>query len=421
MNTLRRLPGAVTFVLRGAVTSVIGNLSLAVLALALALSLWLYVTDKENPEESRTFSSPIAVEFVNVPNDLAVSSTSAASVRIRIEGPRNELDDLRVDDFNATVDLGGLQRGTQSVLVDVSSTDASVNVIAITPPRIDVTLEAARTKEVPVRVALVGSPQSGFAAVEERVEPATVTVRGPESLVELVDAVLAEINLTGSRVDITDERVPLEPRDERGGQISRVVVNPATAAVSVEIEQREFSQQFTVTAQIAGQPADGYNITAIEVDPRIVTIAAPLDVLESLDAVGGIPTEEISLADARDDVIRTVALVLPDEARVDGSDTVHVTVRIDPAQGELTFQVAPQVRNVASNLALTIAEPVRVTLSGEVPVLQGISPASIVISVNAEGLGPGLYALPLEITTPVGATVVRVEPAQLGIALTERP
>jgi hypothetical protein len=89
----------IAFVLVGAVRAIGGNLSLAVLSVALAVSLWLFVTDQENPTEAETFNSAIPVGFVNVPTDLAVSNTSASTVRIRIEGPKNELDDLTADDF----------------------------------------------------------------------------------------------------------------------------------------------------------------------------------------------------------------------------------------------------------------------------------------------------------------------------------
>ncbi len=420
MTWLRRLPGALMFVFRGAVTSIAGNLSLAALALALSLSLWLYVTDAENPQEVRTFNSAIPIRFVNVPNDLAVANASEATVRIRIEASSSDLDGLEQDDFEATVDLGGLARGTQNVAVEVSPASGGVDIADVTPARIDVSLEDARSKEVPVRVTLIGSPQTGFDAAATDAEPSTATVTGAESLVQLVDHVVAEVNLTALNVDITDERVQLEPRDARGGQISRVTVNPETARVAVEIEQRDFSLEFAVTPSISGEPAPGFNVESISIDPRVVVVTGPLEVLQSIDAVRGVATSEISIADARDDVTRTVEVVVPNGARLQGTGTVRVNVTVSPAQGQFSFRVVPQVRNVADSLAVTQAEPVTVTLAGDVPTLQGVSAESITVVGDAAGLAAGFHALPLQITPPAGVTVVRVDPAELGIALTER-
>ena len=72
MSWIQRLPGALWFFARGAVMSVIGNLSLAVLSVALAASLWVFVTDRENPTEVQTFNGSITVKFVNVPKENSI-------------------------------------------------------------------------------------------------------------------------------------------------------------------------------------------------------------------------------------------------------------------------------------------------------------------------------------------------------------
>lgn len=420
MNFLLRLPAALLFFVRGGAISVAGNLSLAVISVGLATSLWLYVTDKENPTQVQAFNSSIPVKFVNVPNDLAVANASEASVRIRIEAPTNELGQLRADDFNATVNLGGMQKGQASIAIDVTPPNSRINVVDVSPSRIDVTLESVRSKEVPIEVALVGSPQQGFASVGKTSDPQTAIVSGPESLVALVDRVAAEVNLTGLRVDVADDRASLKPRDARGGEISGVKVAPDTASVSVNLEQREFSLEFVVNPLVTGQPASGYNIVGVTSDPRLITLTGPLDVLQSIDAVRGIATEEIAIADARSDVVRQVQVTLPQGVRAQGSSAVRVTVGVRPAQGELTFRIAPQIRNVGAGLVVSSTDPVSVTLSGDVPTLQAVTPETITVIGDAAGLPAGLHAIPLQLTPPAGTTLVRAEPATLGVALVPR-
>ena len=127
------------------------------------------------------------------------------------------------------------------------------------------------------------------------------------------------------------------------------------------------------------------------------------------------------IGDARATVTRTVEIALPTGLGVIGSNTVLVTVAISPAPGEITFLVVPQVRNVADGLVVTQAAPVFVTLSGDAPTLQALTPESIVVVADAQGLGEGLFTLPMTVTAPPGTSVVRVEPGELGIALTARP
>ena len=425
MNWIERLPGALLFFARGAVTSLFRNISLALLSVALAVTLWVFVTDRENPTEVQTFNGSIAVKFVNAPNGLDVANASETTVRLRIEAPKNELSKLRPGDFEATVNLGGFPSGQVTVPVDATSTNSRVHVIEVVPPRIDVTLESVRTKDVPVKVSLVGSPQQGFTASGETAQPSTATVSGPESLVALVDSVAAAVFLTGVHADVNEDRIDLKPRDARGGEISRVKVSPGVARVSVNIVQREFTRTFVVSPTIAGQPAAGYNVTGVNADPGIVSVTGTLDVLQSIDSVRGIATEEISIADARGDVVRTANLVLPAGTRRQGpagtaATALRVTVSIRPAKGEQTFRVVPQIRNVTAGLAVTQAEAVTVTLAGDVPTLQAITPQLIAVVVDAQGLEAGLHSLPMQITPPGGTTVVRSEPGELGIALIQR-
>ncbi len=425
MSWIQRLPGALWFFARGAFTSVFGNLSLAVLSVALGASLWVFVTDRENPTEVQTFNGSIALKFVNVPNGLDVANASETTVRLRIEAPKNEISKLRPADFEASVNLGGFPSGQVTVPVDATSSNSRVHVLDVVPPRIDVTLESLRSKEVPVKVALIGEPQQGFAAVGQTPDPATATVSGPESLVALVDSVAAEVILTGVRADVSEDRVELKPRDARGGEISRVKVNPQLARVNVSIVQREFTRAFVVSPTVTGQPAAGYNVTGVSVDPGIVSVTGALDVLQSIDAVRGISTDEISIADARGDVVRTANLVLPAGARQQGAAgsapvPVRVTISVNPARGEQSFRVVPQVRNVAAGLVVTQPDAVTVTLAGDVPTLQAVTPESIAVIADAQGLAAGLHSIPMQITPPGGTTMVRSDPAELGIALVLR-
>ena len=418
MSTWRNLARGAWVLGRSAVLAVAQNLGLAALALLLAIALWLFVTDRENPTEARTFNSAIPIELVNVPSELAVSNVSETSVRIRIEGSQNELDGLDSEDFRATADLGGLAAGVQSVVVEVEPPNGRVNVVDVTPARIEVTLEPNRTKDVPVRVAMFGSPQAGFAAIGEQAEPESATVSGPESLVGLVESAVAVVNITGARTDIVDQQVPLEARDARDGGISRVTINPVSAEVTIDIEQQEFTLQVAVTANITGEPAAGYSVASISIDPRFATVRGPLDALQSLTSLS---TDEVSIADARDDVIRTVSIIVPDGVSIEGSPTARVTIDIAPVRAEYAFQVIPEVINAAAGLIVVPSEAVVVTLTGDAPTLDGIDAGDILVQVDVEGLGTGLFLVPVEVTAPPGTTVTTVDPGELGVAITLPP
>jgi YbbR domain-containing protein len=303
----------------------------------------------------------------------------------------------------------------------VRSTNSDVRIVGTTPEQVDVTLEPVRTKEVPVRVEVVGAAQQGFAPGEAEVEPDVAVVTGAQSLVDRVDSAVARAEIFGLSVDFSDDRVALVPRDAGGGEIGRLSVTPASVAVTVPIEQQEFTLEFVVNPAITGQPAAGYNVTSVSVLPSIVTLNGPLDVLQSIPATRGVTTDPIALGEAQSSISREVNLVLPEGVAASSGGQVLVTITIEPARGEAAFLVVPQIRNVGDGLTATISGAVLVTLSGDVPTLRALTPESITAFIDAQDLEAGLHVVPVQVTPPVGTTIVRIDPAEAGVALAGSP
>src|SRR3990170_3857853 len=385
------------------------NLGLAAVSLALAFALWVFVTDTENPERTDFFAGAIAVEPVNVPQGLAVASLSDSSVSVRVRAPEDIWDELTTENFRVTVDLSGVSAREATVTVRVSvQGERSLKVVEVSPPRVQVVLEPVTTKIVPVRVKLVGAPPAGFEPTPARTRPEQVTASGPESLINLLAEAVADVNLTGLRVTLK-QVVPLVPRDSRGGDIGRVVLEPATAEVELPIVQRELSLAYVVKPGLRGGPADGFNVSAVRLDPAFAVISGPIEILQSITEL---VTDEVDISGASSDVERVVRLRLPAGVRAEGGGEVTVHVLVTPALGEITVGLAPSLMGVGDGFTASLSLAlVRVRVAGELPVLSGPTPGRLAAVVDVSGLGEGAHTVPLRVEAPAGVQVVSVEPA----------
>jgi YbbR domain-containing protein len=95
------------------------NSGLAVLSVVLAFGVWIVVSNAENPETTRVVPVDIPVEPVNVESDVAVDSLVPAVIQVRVRVEEDVLDTLTAADFEATVDLQGLNVGEFSLDVEV--------------------------------------------------------------------------------------------------------------------------------------------------------------------------------------------------------------------------------------------------------------------------------------------------------------
>ena len=401
-----------------ALNSLKNNWSLAGLSLVLAVMLWVFVTDVENPTRTDFFPATIPIETVNVSRDLAVASLSESAVSVRISASEDSWDDLTRDNFRASVDLSGVSQREVEVTVRVEVTGAGgVEIVEVSPGRVTVSLETVTSKAVPVQVKLAGAPPLGYAASPATVLPEQVMVSGPESLVNLVEAAVADVNLTGVRVSLR-QVFSIIARDRHGGDIDGVNLQPITVEVDLPIVQEEFSTVYAVTTPFRGAPADGFTVEGVRVDPTFVTVSGPIEVLQSISTVA---TEEVDIDGASSDVIRIVGLRLPTGASVQGQESVTVQVSVAPlssAQSEVAFDITPQLGGLAPGLTASLSPSVvRVTVAANLSILSALSPSDLVVALDVSGLAAGVHDVDVEVQAPPGVNVVSLDPATVEVTL----
>ncbi|MER3398306.1 MAG: hypothetical protein C4315_10990 [Chloroflexota bacterium] len=390
------------------------NYQLAVISLLLALVLWFFVGNDQALSRQGTFPIQIPVELVNKPAYLEVYPPgSLEPVTVRISAPEDSWSRLRPNSFRAVVDLRNAREGVQQVPVQVTSSDPNVRVLQVIPPAITVRLEPLRQESFTVRVELEGTPPVGYINRSPRVSPDTVTVRGADPLVRQVRSVVAVVRLESARSTIV-QNLPVRLLDAQGNPVGGLTVDPEVVTVEVAIEQVLVQRQVSVIASVTGDPAPGYWVQAITVDPAIVTVVGTKETVEN---ISNLRTELISIDGLSSTQARNVRLLLPDGVTVVGQPTVNVRLTIVPTMGTRTFLVAPAVVNLGPGLKAQV-DPFEVTVSGPVPVLANTDPRAISVTVDAGGLGPGTFEVAPRVALPSELSLVRVRPERRTLTIT---
>lgn len=402
-------------VLRPAARSIRENSGLAVLSVILAFGLWMFVTDAENPEQTRRLPIDIPVRPVNVPADVAVAD-QLQDVRVQVRVEENVIESLTKDDFQATVDLDGLTVGQYELPVEVRglTTRGNLRIVDVLPGKITVNLAQLLSKTVPIDLAISGSPPADFSLGHAKLETERAVASGAQGNVEKVVKVVAPIDIEG-RTESFESAVRLEPRDQQGALVEDVTVDPGVIDVSVEIVQQTFSRALAVSPRLEGTQRQGYNIVGTNVDPPVVTVFGPEGFI---NAAVSIDTQPVDIDDATGDVIHTVSLDLPTGVTVRGGVNVTVTVNISPAPGQLMFAVPVNVTGLENDVKISGALPsVQVFLFGPLPALLELNPNDISASVDLSGKDAGTYKMKVKVTAPRGLEVRSISPAEVEITL----
>lgn len=191
-------------------------------------------------------------------------------------------------------------------------------------------------------------------------------------------------------------------------------IGPATITLRFE---RQVTRTVTVAPSIEGQPAPGYFIERVVVDPPEVEVIGPESALRQLTQA---VTEPVELDGATTTVAETVTIGVPDSsARLRTPRTARVTVSIAPVRSERTLTGVPvRMQNLLASLsARALPTSVTVTIRGADEILQAVTTDDLHASVDLSGLGPGRYTLDVRMTTPRALGFVRVVPPQVQIVV----
>ncbi|MBN1260223.1 MAG: hypothetical protein JXB35_06040 [Anaerolineae bacterium] len=382
------------------------NLGLLLLSILLAFFFWAVATETENPTAERTYPASISVEVRGVDQERMMAyGAEGVKARVVLRAPQSVWDILQLEDIRAYVDLSDASTGEITAPVHIEVLRGPVQVVESSPQEITLNLEPLAEKEIPVVVTVSGTPSLGFVARSPTYAPRAVLVKGPESKVDEVTRAAISVSVSEQRQSVTGDFQPA-PVDETGNVVAYVQAVPKTVTVKVPIEQLGNIRDVAVRVILAGQPAPGFRVGAVTVDPPVVTVIGRLDVVQ--DIAGYVETEPIGLQEAAGSFTTTVGLQVPEGLSVLLTPQVLVTVNLEAVESSLTVQIEPEIQGLEPTLTVTvIPESVQIIATGPFEAIKRFDPASIRVILDLSGLSVGEHTVVPTVEIPDGT--IRVD------------
>ena len=156
--------------------------ALKLLSLLLALALWFAVSGEERTETTLT----MAMEMVNIPPNMVITSEVPPNLQVRVVGPRSIISKLSQTPLTQTIDLTGYKPGRHPYYFGPNSFSfpRGVQVIRISPSQLNLTLAVSMTRTLAIKPVLQGQVPEGYEMVEAKARPERVVVKGPVSELE---------------------------------------------------------------------------------------------------------------------------------------------------------------------------------------------------------------------------------------------
>ncbi|MFW6223397.1 MAG: YbbR-like domain-containing protein [Spirochaetota bacterium] len=250
-----------------------------------------------------------------------------------------------------------------------------------------------------VRVSLRGESDEIFRILEEDIR-AYVDLTEHDSAGEFLEPIRVERQGTASGIE------PLE-----------IGVEPLEVAITLE---ETMQRVVDVEPSLTGFPPTGYELTQYRISPSTVEIEGPSSHVESIEEI---TTEDIDLAGRREDFSVRVRLQRPDPlVSFLGGDVVEFRGIIEEAVVLHTFEpVETVVLGLDPQLEIEGTLPSgTVRVQGRQLEVEELDPDQVQLIIDASSItSPGTYRLSARPDVPQGLIVLRYEPTEVEVTVTE--
>ncbi|HVR30959.1 MAG TPA: CdaR family protein [Thermoanaerobaculia bacterium] len=183
---------------------------LRLLSVVMAVVLWLLFSysGREGASSERALSS-VPVTY-NTPQGYVLLDPTS-TLEVRVSGGEQTILDLNPFQVSAVISLEP-RAGIQEIVLETRhiSRPPGIDVVSISPDRLSLRVDREIQKRLRVVPDGRGEPAAGAVEGEHGVVPEFVTVKGPQSLLESRDTILAPVSIAG-RARSFEQSVTLEP------------------------------------------------------------------------------------------------------------------------------------------------------------------------------------------------------------------
>jgi YbbR domain-containing protein len=405
----------------------------ALLAFGIAFGLWLYVITVERTQIEYTFYNvPVVLDGESVLEDrgLMITSDTDRTVNLTLSGNRSDLNKLKSSDITVLVDLTRIyEAGEKNLSYAVSFPgnvqDNAIEIVSRQPDTISLTVAQWATKEIPVQIAVTGTPAPGYKVddANKSANPKSVAISGPKELIDQIAMGKVMVSMTDAK-ESYEQRQKLTLCDAQGNPVdedlSNVFVENHMILVKIPVlMEKEISLRRPEIIPGGGLTEDEVKLT-MSFD-KITVTGSPAVVSKMADVI---ELDRIYLATITESYTNQIRFTLPEGVKSQQGNVVEVSLTL-PNRDFRNMEI-PVTQFEAINVpngyeASFSAHSMDVTLRGKSASLSRLEATDIRVIVDLAGATErGYYPAQIlvESTQGVGAVEDPNDPYQVYVLIT---
>ena len=310
------------------------NLSLKILSAVFAVVLWTIIVNIYDPTTSYTFSN-VSVQLINTESltdkNYSYEIVDGGKISVYVSGPKSVVTNIKASDIVATADLSKISAFADYVDIHVSvvQNGQTLNNVEAAPKTsaVRLSIENRDTKTINVNTEVTGKPADGYALVKQTLNPTSIKVTGPSSIIDTIDHAGITFDVTGATDEVHGD-ADIHLYDEEENEIKDVSVDLSQSSVSYTAQVVRI-KTVAVEAGYSGTPKDGYTISSVTLNQNNVQVYGDENALNNLEKIV-IPSNNINVDELDKDRIYKFSLenYIDKSLHILKNSRVEVTVKV---------------------------------------------------------------------------------------------
>lgn len=364
-------------------------------SVGIAITLWFMVNGNADMLITQDFNS-IPITLTNVEalteKNLVLADDKNYYLNLQVKGTDKNLRNVNMKEVTAEVDLSDIdEKGTYDLDVEVKGLANSVIISSMNPTSLAIEVDNIIKEALDVVVLLEGKPANDLSVISAKSQE-QVEVEGPEESIARIDKITTSVDVSGLESDTT-RHLEVAAYDATGNPITDLEILPNVVEVEIVLGK---TKSIGIIPSTTGNPANGYIVTGVQIEPSKVLIGAKEALLNAIDTI---PIDPIDVSGQSKTFTKDINLTPPQGCYfLDDSGKVKATISIE-SPVEKSFTIDKLVtRNLGTGLVAAKVKDTRVVvkLEGASSILNSLNASQIEAFVDCANLGPGEYELPIQ-------------------------
>ena len=390
------------------------HLGLKIISLLIAIVVWVIVANVDDYKTTKKITG-IEIEFINgesiTDNNMVYEVPEGTTIDIVVKGRRKVVDNLTSLDFRAVADLSKMSV-TNAVSVIVSANNSlvgrDISISYAGNDAVNIAVEKKIESQLAINVRTSSDVAEGYAIRSKLPTPNLITVKGAESVIDMINEVVVDVDVTGANCNLTATAVPVF-LSKSGEAIDPNKFEYDIKSVDVMVEIAK-TKELAVRVKTTGDVKEGYGISGVDYQPTSILVVGAASDLAKVDEI---IIDDIDVSNMMSNMETSVRIedYLPDGITIaDNTEEIMIKVGIEKFEEKSLVLSNDAINIVGKNKDLTYSfngdTSNSLRLMGLKDDLDAVSITNLIPSIDVTGYGPGNYTFNVSLKDVTGVQIL---------------